>query len=561
MIRNPVRPELLAAGVAILVIASVAAPVAIGGPAENDLREERAVQFRDVSQSCGLDYRTSGDATGSDDGGVAVADYDRDGWPDLLALGGDHPILFENRGDEADARFERSGALPDGEYPQLKSGLFFDADGDGWQELLLIPKTGAPVFLDNEAGTYRRADAGLDAELRWGTGASVADFDADGDLDVIVIQNGNWTEGTPRRGADGEATDGYPNLLFENLENSSNETAPGADTVRFERVESDAVAGSRWSLAVSAVDLTDDGRPDVHVANDYGYDALLVNRGNMTFERRPLEGTNFHGMASVVRDVNGDGRLDLFVTNIEFANPQDVWELNSGLNVRNEGNNLLLNRGNGSFIERATEYGVRQGGWGWAAAVEDFDSDGGLDVLHATKHYLERTEDDDFAGVATDPSLWEQRSDGRFERRNASEAGLAPSNGRGLATVDFDRDGDRDVAIADTSDRFRLYESAAEGGNWLQVRVRGGDGTALGTRIEVATDRGTITRVQSSRSGFFSQSSRTMHFGLGNATVEKLRIERPDGTETVFGDVESNRRLEVAANGSLIRHQPSESGC
>lgn len=502
------------------------------------------VAFEEVGAACGLAYETAGDADGSDDGGVAVADYDRDGWPDLLAVGGG-PVLFSNTGEG----FERSGALPDGEYPPVKSALFFDADADGWEDLLLVPRSGQPVFLENDRGTFRRSDAGFDYELQWGTGATAADFDGDGDSDVVVVQNGDWRNGTPRRGASGEATDGYPNLLFEN-------TADG-----FERVEG-GVAGSHWSLSVASADLTGDGRPDVYVANDYGRDALLVNREGMAFERRPIEATNFHGMASVLRDVDGNGTLDVFVTNIEFENPQEVWELNSGLNVRNQGNSLLLNRGNGTFVERAREYGLKQGGWGWGAAIEDFDSDGTLDVIHATKHYLQRTDDGGFDGVETRPSLWEGRPNGTFERRDAAAAGLVSANGRGLATLDFDRDGDRDLVVADTSGRFKLYENRDEGGNWLQMRVRDEDGSlALGTRVAVETGQRTLTRVQHSRTNFFAQSDRTLQFGLGPAEVESVRITRPDGTTRTLEDIGTNRHVVVHGNGTVDAVEPRAGGC
>jgi len=548
-------------GLAVVVVAGTAAvglavgPFAGGpfadspfavGPFASDAVGGDDVAFEQVTGSCGPSYRTSGNADGSDDGGVAVADYDGDGWPDLLAVGGDQPVLFENDG----GRLERSGALPDGEYPELKSALFFDADGDGREDLLLVPRVGDPVFLSNDGASFSRRDAGFNVTLEWGTGASAADYDGDGDLDVYVTQNGNWREETPRRNASGAATDGYPNVLFENTDDG------------FERVTDAGVAGSHWSLATSFVDLTGDGRPDIHVANDYGWDALLVNQGDGTFDRRRIPDTNRHGMASVVRDVNGDDRLDLFVTNIEFPNPQQIWELNSGLNVYNRGNTLLLNRGNGTFEERATEYGVREGGWGWAASIEDFDNDGTLDVVHATKYHLLRNQDGSFSAVETTPAVWEGRSNGTFERRNGSAVGFVPSNGRGLATADFDRDGDRDLVVAGTSEGFVRYENVNEGGHWLQVRVEPDEGTAVGSEIRVVTSDGTVhTRVQSSRSNFFSQSSRTMQFGLGPHTVDRLEVVRPDGTELVFEDVETDRRVRVTADGTLASAEPKGEGC
>ncbi|MFB6229212.1 MAG: CRTAC1 family protein [Halobacteriales archaeon] len=504
------------------------------------------VQFEETATDCGLVYETTGNSDGSADGGTFVTDYDRDGWPDLLAVGGERPVLFENTGEG----FDQSGALPDGEYPPIKSALFFDAEGDGFDDLILVPRSAEPIFLANRGGTFERTDVGFDTALKWGTGASAADFDGDGDLDVFITQNGDWRNQLPRRNASGEATDGFPNRLYENTEDG------------FERVEGPKVNGSKWSLATSAVDLTSDGRPDIHVANDYGYDALLVNQGNWTFERRQLPETNRHGMASVVRDVNGDGKLDLFVTNIEFENPSQVWGLNSGLEVRNRGNTLLINRGDGHFENRAGARGIRQGGWGWSGAIEDFDNDGTLDTIHATKTYLIREESGSFTTVETAPALWEGTTNGTFERRNATEAGLVTSNGRGLATFDYDRDGDRDVVVADTSNRFKLYENADDGGNWLQVQIDPGNGTAVGSVVRVETSDGdVITRVRSSRSNFFSQSSRTLQFGLGPQTIERLEVRRPDGTELVFEDVEADQRVRVSANGSLETVKPADGGC
>jgi hypothetical protein len=539
-------------GIRVVVFAVlVVTLLALGGFAVADVLHggqaagQDTVRFEETATDCGLTYETTGNSDGSADGGTFVTDYDRDGWPDLLAVGGERPVLFENTGDG----FNRSGALPDGEYPPIKSALFFDADGDGSDDLLLVPRSGEPIFLANHGGTFERTDAGFDTALRWGTSASAADFDGDGDQDVYITQNGDWRNRLPRRNASGEATDGFANLLYENTE------------AGFERVGGPNVSGSKWSLASSAVDLTGDGRPDIHVANDYGYDALLVNEGNWTFERRQLPDTNRHGMASVVRDVNGDGNLDLFVTNIEFDNPSEVWGLNSGLEVRNRGNTLLINRGDGRFENRAGARGIQQGGWGWAGAIEDFDNDGTLDVIHATKTYLLRDESGSFTTVETTPALWDGTANGTFERRNATDAGLVASNGRGLATLDYDRDGDRDVVVADTSDRFKLYENVDDDGNWLQVQVNGNE-TPLGSVVRVETSDGEVrTRVRSSRSNFFSQSSRVLHFGLGPETIERLEISRPDGTELVFEDIEANQRVNISADGSLESVTRAAGGC
>jgi len=144
--------------------------------------------------------------------------------------------------------------------------------------------------------------------------------------------------------------------------------------------------------------------------------------------------------------------------------------------------------------------------------------------------------------------------------RDRAHPGLEPVlSGEHVGRVHHAGDGDRDVVLADTSDRFRLYENRETGGNWLQVRVRGDP--AVGSVVRVRTSRETITRVQSSRSNFFSQSTRTLQFGLGPATVDSVRITRPDGTEHTIENVEVDSRLVVAENGSVRTVPTGESGC
>lgn len=528
-------PAVLIAILATVAIIAAGNAVFVDAPAADDAPSERRIAFDEVGEEVGIHYRTAGDDIGNGDGAVLVADYDRDGWQDLLLLGGG-PALYHNNGSGG---FERSNALPKFGESEFKSGLFFDYDNDGWQDLLLLPRHGSAVVLENHKGAFRRADVGLDANLTWGTSAVRADYNDDGCLDVFITQNGDWTEGVPNRSRDDPIApdNGEPNLLFR------------GNCSTFERVTDAGINGTRWSLTASFADLTGDGRPDIHVANDFNYDVLYVNQGNGTFEPHRITKTNRHGMTSELADVNGDGRLDIFVTNIEFANPDEIWIMRNGFEMVNRGNNLLLNQGNGTFVDRASEYGVRRGGWGWAGNIADLDNDGDQDLLHATQNYL-RSRNDNWRGVSTPPALW-RRTDSGFERLNASARGMLPANGRGLATLDFDRDGDQDVVVADTDGGFNVYENTGGRGHWLQVDVRAADGVVAGTQVEVIGNNRTQLRIHDSEVNFFSQSSRVLHFGLGNATRVDLRVTFPDGTVRTFEDVRVDRRVVVPKTGSL----------
>jgi len=505
----------------------------------------------EVSEDVGFTYASQASGVGNGDAGVYASDVNNDGWPDLLAIGGDQPVLFENTG----GAFERSDALPAVDMA-VQGALFFDADGDGWEDLLLLPREGNATFLRNDGGTFTKEKRGLGDAFDVGVGASAADYDGDGDVDVFVVQYGNWADGTPDGYLQSEGyvseDNGNPNVLYEN-------TGDG-----FERVENAGIRGAHWSLATSFVDLTGDGAPDVHVANDFNNDTLYVNQGDGTFERRVLgTETSRNGMSSEVADVSGDGRPDVFVTNIYF--PLDEANLTEERRARLEnyfsfvlrskriaGNNLLVNRGDGTFGSEAAAYGVREGGWGWAAVISDLDNDRDPDVFHATQNVFRFDEEDPHY---TYPMVWTRGSEG-YESRDASDLGFEELDGRGVAALDFDRDGDVDLAVSAYNGEFVLYENRAErlGNNALDVRAVESNGatTALGARVTVTVDGETQTAIQHARSDYQSQDSRVLHFGLGDReTVDRLQVVWPDGTRQTLRNVTANQYVTVAPDGTV----------
>jgi hypothetical protein len=509
--------------------------------------------FDNATDSAGLDYEADASGVGNGDSGIYVTDFDSDGWPDVLAIGGEEPVLFAN--DEGE--FDRSGALPDLDM-DVQGALFFDADGDGSEDLLLLPRNGEAVFLENDGGEFVREENGLGVEMGVAVGASAADYDHDGDLDVLVIQYGDWAGGTPEgflhpEGGYVAEDNGAENLLFENTDDG------------FERVEDAGIAGEHWSLATSFVDLTDDGYPDIHVANDFNNDTMYVNRGDGTFERRVMgAATSRNGMSSEVGDFDGDARPDVFVTNIFFpiseANISDekqqrleryfAFVLRS---KRIEGNNLMINRGGGEMSFESTAYGIAEGGWGWASAHVDLDNDGDRDLFHATQEVLRIDEEDP---IFTYPMVFERDGDS-FERRDASEMGFSEANGRGIAQLDFDRDGDQDLLVSTYDGSFELYANTAdslEDRHSLQLRVvaANGETTAIGAEVAVTANGTTQSAALNAKADYQSQDTRVLHFGLGaTGEVDRVTVTWPDGTEHVFEDVEADQRLVAFRNGTI----------
>jgi len=481
--------------------------------------------------------------------GLYTGDYDGDGWPDLLAIGGDQPALFENRRGS----FVRSGLLPtvDG---QVRSAAFVDYNVDGRPDVALFRDEARPILLENVGDGFEHR-ATFDRELSIPLGAAVADLDRDGCPDMFVYQYGNFSARLPvgfhNYSVPVNEDNGDPDVLYRG-------TCSG-----FERVPSEeaGIRGARWTLAVSAVDLDGDGFPDVHQSNDINHDVVYLNRGNGSFRQVVLpERTNRNGMSSEVADVTGNGRPDVFVTNIFY--PEWAAErINPDTKLKARGNNLVANRGGDSFVMRAEQYGIDIGGFGWAAVITDFDNDGDEDLFHATRHLTFEGRDILFSDEEIEqlqqhpfysyPAVWERADLTSFRRVDAEESGFDPGNGRGVTRLDYDRDGDSDLAVA-APDGYRLYENRMNRGNAVQVRVLGRNGSqtaAYGANVTVLAGDSTRTRRVHARTDFLSQDSRLVHVGVGDRPRVDVRVRWPDGTERVLEGVDAGQRFVVSPDG------------
>jgi hypothetical protein len=518
--------------------------------------------FRDVAESWGLAFRHHHGGTGQRYmvetmvGGVAILDYDEDGDEDVFFVDGG--ALPGYTGEPPRSRLYRNEGR--GRYLDVTErakidvagygcgAVAGDADGDGDLDLYVTAFGPNRLFLNLGDGSFREAgaEAGV-ADPRWSAGAAFGDADGDGDLDLYVANYVDFALDNHRFCGDRESgVRGYctpvvyeplPDRFYRNL----GEGRFRDDTAAAGLVEPE---GGGAGLGVVFADLTGDGHPDLYVANDLDPNFVFVNRGDGTFEDVSLlSGAGYSdtgkpeaGMGVDLADVDGNGLLDVAVTNFEL-----------------ETNALYLSVGGGLFRDARFAVGLaersfRQLAFGFVFA--DFDRDGDEDAMIANGHVLDNPREMGSEGTYGQRNqVFSQGPPGRF--REIEEAGLlAARPSRGLASGDLDGDGDLDAVVLNSNDVAEVYENLAEGGAWLLLDLRGGRNRwAIGAQLEI--EHGGRRQLRAVRAGlsYLSHSALGAHFGLGEAReVERLRVRWPDGRRSELRSVPANRRLRLVAS-------------
>ena len=325
--------------------------------------------------------------------GISLGDFDGDGLDDLYVSqpGGLPNRLYRNNGDGTFSDSTRRAGLH--VLDETSMSLFADVDNDGDQDLILIGAT--PMLFRNEGSGrfFLDADAGLhvsEDRAAMFTGAALADYDVDGDLDLYVCAYDFWQSGA---GYDAptpyfDAVNGPANLLFRN-------DGRGA----FEEVSRSAgldPTNNRFSFAAAWGDFDNDGDPDLYVANDFGRNNLYQNNGDGTFSDRSADyGVEDlgAGMSAAWGDYDNDGDLDLYTANMwssaglritgsaEFEGVVSQASERRMFRRQAQGNSLFRNDGPTGFHDASEEAGVRTGRWAWASDFVDLDGDGLLDLF------------------------------------------------------------------------------------------------------------------------------------------------------------------------------------
>jgi len=517
-----------------------------------------AIEFVDVTAPAGLRWQPGPLAprglnlVETMGGGGGLVDVDDDGLLDVYLVSYSldaHDALFRNNGDGTFADVTaRAGLVPGMRGMGLAAA---DYDGDGWTDLYVSGYRASRLYHNEGDGRFREvgARAGL-ANARWGTSAAFFDYDADGDLDLFVC---NYLDFDPTGAVPCQMIEERPFCAIERFRGSPSALYRNNGDGTFTDVS--AAAGvanpAGKGLGVVAADFDDDGRVDLFQANDTAPNFLYRNRGDGTFEDIGLRaevaydaaGHALGAMGVDAEDVNGDGRLDVFVANFT-----------------NQANSLFRNEGRGVFRESAAALGLAAPSVplsGFGARFLDYDNDGAVDLLVANGHPFEPVARV-WPGItwAEPLQLFRRTPEGFREAAADHGAALArPLPARGLATGDLDNDGDTDALVMCAGAAPVLLRN--DGGNrnrWLGVRLEGAgrNREAVGARVAiVAGGRRHEKRILGGTS-YCSASDPRLLFGLGDvARVDRLEVRWPDGRLDTLSDLTAGRYVTVrqAADG------------
>ena len=526
------------------------------------------IQLEDRQRASGIDFVLDNGTTPDKPiidgvlGGLAVLDFDNDGRLDVFFTNGaripglvkDDPRfwnrLYRNQGDGTFRDVtERAGLRGEG-YSMGAAAA--DFDNDGWTDLYVTGVNRNLLYRNRGDGTFADVTdaAGVAGTLAggkklWSVGAAWLDYDNDGDLDLFVANYLDWSPENNRVcGAEGKRLgcsptyyQGLPNLLYRNegggrFTDVSRQTGLGTHVGR--------------GMSVAVADADGDGFLDVFVANDQMRHFLFRNAGGRTFVEIGVEagvaftedGVPISGMGADFRDLDEDGRPDIFVTAL------------SG-----EPFPLYLNTAEGFFTEATHRAGlgfatIMMSGWGTGAY--DLDNDGRKELFSANSHVNENVDLYGHHRYRQPNAVFQGVGDGRF-RDVSAQAGAALQRARahrGCAFGDLDNDGRVDLIVSVIGEPPEvLYNVTPDSGHWIELQLEGvkSNRDGIGATVKLTGQSGLVQYNHATTAvGYASASDKRVHFGLGpDRIAREIRIRWPSGIEQVLSDVSADQALKV----------------
>jgi hypothetical protein len=464
-------------------------------------RNNRDGTFTEVTREAGVENSYWGM-------GVAVGDYNNDGWPDLYVCNYGPNTLYRNNGDGSFTDVTREAGVGDGHWSS--SAAFGDYDGDGWLDLFVAnyvafdAREPPPPNCEYHGSTVFCGPRGLKPESS-----------------VLYHNNGDGT--------------------FIDVTKQAGMAVPPAYSL-----------GAVWG------DYDNDGRLDLFVANDSMPNYLFHNEGDGKFREVGLisgtaysdDGREQAGMGVAIGDYDHDGLFDIFVTHFS-----------------NDYNTLYRNRGEGVFDDISYAAGIAFPSWrflGWGTDFFDYDNDGWEDLFVATGHVYPQV-DKDRMGITYRQRklLFHNLGRGRFAEigETMGEGLTFPRCSRGAAFADFDNDGDIDIAVNNLDDHPSLLrnEGGNRSGHWILLSLEGVrcNRSAIGARVAVETESGRQMKEVHGGSSYQATNDLRLHFGLGAASVvTHLIVKWPNQQSQTFSEIPAGHIYTLKEGGMLERFEP-----
>jgi hypothetical protein len=501
--------------------------------------------------------------------GVALLDYDGDGYLDIYVVNGaaipslkkESPAywnrLFHNNHDGTFTDVtEKAGVAGAGYGMGVAVG---DYDNDGWPDLFLANVTGNQLFHNNKNGTFTDVTekaglqgATLDGKKMWSAGAGWFDYNNDGLLDLFVVNYCKWEVNKDPYCTIGGGARGYCHPKYYSPTHNTLYRNNGDGTFTDVSEETGIAAQSGKGMSVSFADYDGDGFLDAFVANDTTRNFLFHNVGGKKFEEVGAQagvaygsnGAALSGMGGDFRDVNNDGLPDLWHTAVEF-----------------ETFPLYVNRGHGDFADLTVSSGLARPTSqmsGWGNGIFDFDNDGWKDLFVARSNVL-----DNISGLVAERqypepnSVFRNLGDGKFEDVSAGAGAdfATAAAHRGVAFGDIDNDGHIDMVVTVLNGPVKLFHNiSADKNHWILLKLVGtrSNKMGIGAQIHITTEDGRSQWNEVTTAvGYGSSSDSRVHFGLGSSQrIKEIEVRWPSGIKQTMKDAGVDRMLTIQEPGS-----------
>jgi hypothetical protein len=498
--------------------------------------------------------------------GCAFIDYDNDGWPDIVLVNGeDFPghrraastlQLYHNNHNGTFTEVTRKVGLA---ISMFGLGVAVgDYDNDGFDDLFISAVGQSHLFHNNGKGGFSDVTktAGLWGPNEFSTSTAWLDYDRDGQLDLLVANYVQWSpatdlyctlDGSHKSYCTPESYKGASVRLWHNLGRGRFEDATG---------KAGLYDPTSKNLGIAILDANSDGWPDILLANDTQPNKLYLNQRNGTFEEKGVsagiafseDGVARAGMGVDAADYDRSGRASVIIAN--FAN--QMLSL-----YHNEGNGLFVDEAPTSEVGRATLLTL-----GFGCFFFDYDNDGWLDILVANGHIeneIERVQKR--VTYAEPPHVFRNLGGGKFQEATQSlgPAFASPKVARGAAYADIDNDGFLDVLITTNGGRAYLFHNQGGTNRSLRIKLAGtkSNRDGIGAVVHVASGKDQQWQVMRSGSSYLSQSELVLTFGMGSAArADSVEVQWPNGQVDKVPNVGAGETITIQEGKGVIGSRP-----